>query len=376
MASIGLSIVGSVIAGPLGAQIGAAVGAVIDSLLFAPKMEGPRLNDLSVTASTFGQGIPLIYGPDNRMGGNIIWSSGLIESSNKHSAKGGPTITEYSYSVSVAIAIGEGEINGIKRIWANNKVIYDSGSFSLMESATIYTGSATQSPDATIEGYLGVGNVPGYRHTAYVVLRNLQLADFGNAIPNFQFEVDGQYGTNVSDWIKDIARRSGLSPLELSTGSLNAQGRGYVIASPTTGWGALEPLSLAFGFEMAEQDTELRCIPRDAGISIVIPLEDMGASADHDGSPPEPIRTETQPPIAMPREVTVSYRDPDLDYQSNSHQTYMRLRPITQEPFKALVSREWERAKRILPLLRQRRKPIPTIGMECSKDRLRRGNEP
>jgi hypothetical protein len=325
MASLGLTVVGSVLGGPLGASIGAAIGSVIDSMLFAPKIEGPRLNDLKVTSSAFGQGIPLVYGPENRMAGNIIWSSGLIETKSKRSAKGGPTITEYSYSVSLALAICEGEISGITRVWANNKLIFDNGISSLFESIAVYPGSGTQNPDPTIESYEGVGNVPGYRHTAYIVIRNLQLADFGNSVPNFQCEVDGQFDTSVDAWVRDLAVRAGLDHLDISTGAINQEGRGYVIASPTTGWGALEPLSLAYGFDVAEQGSQLRCIRRDSGMTGIIPQDEMGVVTADSQPNGEPIRTETEPPFAMPREITVTYRDPDLDFQENSQRSSRQL---------------------------------------------------
>lgn len=44
-------------------------------------------------------------------------------------------------------------------------------------------------PDPTIEAALGVGNVPAYRGQAYVVMDDFQLGNFGNRIPNFEFEV-------------------------------------------------------------------------------------------------------------------------------------------------------------------------------------------
>jgi hypothetical protein len=54
---------------------------------------------------------------------------------------------------------------------------------------TVYVGSNTQLPDPTIETVLGVGNVPAYRGLAYAVFRDLELAEFGNRIPNLTFEV-------------------------------------------------------------------------------------------------------------------------------------------------------------------------------------------
>src|SRR5690554_3413733 len=142
MASLALGFIGNALGGPIGGFIGATVGGLIDNMLFAgsQKVEGPRLTDLSVTASTYGAPIPLIYGPKNRLAGNVIWSTGLIETKHKEKSGGkggGPSVTQvtYTYHVSLAIAFAEGPVDGVvKRIWANSKLIFN-------------LDDATQAPD-------------------------------------------------------------------------------------------------------------------------------------------------------------------------------------------------------------------------------------
>ncbi|MEP5088960.1 MAG: glycoside hydrolase/phage tail family protein [Paracoccaceae bacterium] len=53
----------------------------------------------------------------------------------------------------------------------------------------IYKGRSDQLPDPTMEAIEGAGNVPAYRGTAYVVMENLPLEQFGNRVPQFTFEV-------------------------------------------------------------------------------------------------------------------------------------------------------------------------------------------
>ena len=63
----------------VGASLGWAVGAFAGQLLFPPdpiKSEGARLGNLSVTSSAYGRSQGIGYGTV-RMGGNIIWSSGI-----------------------------------------------------------------------------------------------------------------------------------------------------------------------------------------------------------------------------------------------------------------------------------------------------------
>ena len=80
------SLVGGAIFGPIGAIAGRIVGAVagnvIDHSLFGSSttrhVEGPRLSDLDVLASTEGAPIPRVYGRV-RLAGQMIWATKLEE---------------------------------------------------------------------------------------------------------------------------------------------------------------------------------------------------------------------------------------------------------------------------------------------------------
>ena len=191
MASLALGVAGAAVGsffGPLGTSIGWSVGAMLGGALFAKGQSGPRLTDLRVQNSAYGQVIPIGYGTI-RVAGNVIWSTDLVESKKKSSGKGGPKITTYSYSVSFAVALCEGPIVGLLRIWADGRLIYGEGSSGTTLPITLYLGDETQLPDPTMEAEEGAGNVPAHRGTAYIVFTALQLAEFGNRIPNLTFEV-------------------------------------------------------------------------------------------------------------------------------------------------------------------------------------------
>src|SRR3546814_10940018 len=71
--------------GPVGAALGAAIGRQADAAIFAPRgREGPRLVDLKVQASTYGQQIPQLFGT-MRVAGSVIWATDLIERRTKRS---------------------------------------------------------------------------------------------------------------------------------------------------------------------------------------------------------------------------------------------------------------------------------------------------
>lgn len=199
---IGFTIAGNVIGGPIGGAIGSALGAAIAYQLFPPDpVKGPRLADLKAQVSSYGGSIPRAWGTV-RMAGNVIWASDLIETEKTDEVGGkggGQEVTTYSYSINCAVGICVGPIAGIRKIWADTELIYDvsdqadieamqaSGEFK--QYFTLYTGSDTQLPDATMETALGVGNVPAYRGLAYIVFTGLPLERYGNRLPNLEFEV-------------------------------------------------------------------------------------------------------------------------------------------------------------------------------------------
>jgi hypothetical protein len=88
------------------------VGGMVGNILFAPTIKGPRLTDLAVTASTYGQVIPELYGT-MRLGGNMIWTAGIKEHKHKSGGKGGPKQVTYSYTASFAIAFCKGAVDGV-----------------------------------------------------------------------------------------------------------------------------------------------------------------------------------------------------------------------------------------------------------------------
>lgn len=183
MASLVLGAVGGLIGGP----IGFAIGSMIGSLLFPPHQEGPRLTDLKLANSSYGQPIPLIYA-SMRVAPNVIWQTDLRE--HEHGGKGGPDVTTFSYSASFAMQLCANEIEGINRIWWNGTLIWNiDGSVGESMPCVLYLGTETQLPDPTMEAVLGVGNVPAYRGTAYVVFTDYDLIQGGNAIGNWTFEV-------------------------------------------------------------------------------------------------------------------------------------------------------------------------------------------
>ncbi|MCC6936380.1 MAG: phage tail protein, partial [Thermomicrobiales bacterium] len=209
-AAIG-SAIGGTFLGVSAAAWGWSIGAFAGQALFPTKLpdqnlQGPRISDLKIQTSSYGQMIPLVYGIC-KIAGNIIWASEVREvattTSQTQGGKGGGggqtvTQTTYSYFADVAIAIGEGEISSIRRIWVNGELKYDvsatAAASSVAASAVgarsmiFYSGSESQAVDPTIEAAEGA-DTPAYRGTAYVVFENLDVTTYGARIPQMEFEI-------------------------------------------------------------------------------------------------------------------------------------------------------------------------------------------
>lgn len=203
LAVAGLGAWGSAALG-LGWQAGWLLGSVIGQSLFGPRLpdqEGPRLSDLAVSSSAYGAPIPIAYGT-LRMAGNMIWSTGLIETATTtrvggKGGGGGQKVTDYSYAASFAIAFGEGPADEVLRLWADGKLIFDRTG-DVMGSQTVarggfrmrfYPGDETQLPDPLIAALNGADAVPAHRGLCYIVFEDFELADFGNRIPNITAEI-------------------------------------------------------------------------------------------------------------------------------------------------------------------------------------------
>ncbi len=176
----------------IGRAAGATLGQLIDQRLLgqgAEAVETGRVDRFRLTGAREGTAVPVQWGR-MRVAGQVIWASRFTEhktSSGGGSGKGGaprPQTTSYSYSVSLALALGEGVCSRIGRIWADGAEIAPDDL-----TLRFYPGDAQQLPDPTIAAIEGAGAAPAYRGTAYVVIEDLDLAPYGNRVPQLSFEL-------------------------------------------------------------------------------------------------------------------------------------------------------------------------------------------
>lgn len=203
--------------GPVGAAIGSAIGAMggymIDNALInsTRRIEGPRLSGTRPMQAEEGAVLPAVYGT-MRVGSTLIWATRFEEekTTTRQGAKGGPKTTTYSYYVNAAFAVAQGEISGIRRIWADGKELDQT-----QVTIRVYKGTETQQPDPLIEARQGAGRAPAYRGTAYVVFEHLPIDAYGNRLPLLQFEVMRSVGRLTRD-IQAVALIPGATEFGLS----------------------------------------------------------------------------------------------------------------------------------------------------------------
>jgi hypothetical protein len=196
------------------ASIGWSVGSMLSGLLFPPKPQqiGPRLTNLDVTSSAFGEAVRDSWGTI-ALPGLLIDASKLKEKKHKAGGKGifggSPSGFFYTYSVDAAWMFRRRQAAGILRIWMGPKLVRNVPEGATLEEILasnfpftngglkIYLGSEDQVPDPTLEALHGVGNVPAYRGMVYITVTDFQLADYANQVPPATAEVFDNGGESL-----------------------------------------------------------------------------------------------------------------------------------------------------------------------------------
>lgn len=287
---------------------------------------GPRSELDRFQESTYGKAIPIIYGQKNRIAGNIINYNGISET--RHQIKhtngtfGSSTYTRwYTYSSNpLSIAIG-GPISNITRIWANGHTIAAwPGSSAIPDAGVqrdgfwLFRGSDTQNRSPYVPSTL-----PAYRGISYVSFPVIQLSErFGNAIPNFEFEVDGGAAT-VGSIIADVCARSGMDSddFEIDPSLYSAVIDGYVVSRQTSAVEMIKPLQEIYSFDIVETPSKVLFTSRAQTVKFTIDRGSLGArSARSTGE--VGFESSRHSAFDAPRDAAVTYIDADRSYDKNT----------------------------------------------------------
>ncbi len=317
MATLVLGTVGRIYGGPLGGIVGSVVGGAIDRSILGDGDSGRdigRIGNLAVQSAAYGEPIPIVTGR-MRVAGNLIWSSGIAETSSR--SGGGKSINSanstYSYSASFAVGLVARKIANIGRVWADGRLIRDAaGAFLSPVEMRLHLGGEDQDPDPLIAAFEGASGAPGYRGIAVAVFEDLPLADYGNRIPNLTFEViaDADSAHDVGMAIEALAAvdRRRLLAVEGSFPAIAGHfaGRSGSLAA------AIAPLA-AISAAAVGSDGRI-VLHGEGGEPITIPVDAAQARAAGDIRPME--RQRLQGGETLLGAIEIAFFDTSRDYQA------------------------------------------------------------
>lgn len=250
MARTVLPIVGAVVGSFFGApQLGFAIGSLIGNAVDPQRIKGPRVGDVNLQTSQEGAPRPIVYGVAAVMG-NLIDRGPLnkVITEERQGKGGGPVVENESLFMTFAIRICEGPVEGISRIWEDERLVYDvtDGSEILADSNryaagfTLYLGTEDQLPDPDLETIHGVGNTPAHRGTCYIVFKEKNLTDRRGSIPQFRFEVNG----SICPQTPGLVQANTFAATFIGTGraTIRAATNGVYASSATTAANSTNPV--------------------------------------------------------------------------------------------------------------------------------------
>lgn len=189
--------------------LGLGVPGLLDKWFGAEPPPAQRLGEISEQTAKEAEPRVIVWGRVRPIGGNLIHCQAPVkrmvkvktDSGGKGGSKKKTQKVEHVFR-SYAMGVCEGPITRFVRIWRNNKLVYDARGNAwgndnnpvFLKTFRLYTGEWAQMPDATLEKIWGVGNVPAYRGTAYMVSIDEDLTETAGMVPQWLFEVERAEG--------------------------------------------------------------------------------------------------------------------------------------------------------------------------------------
>jgi hypothetical protein len=192
-------VIGFFAGGPIGAFKGAAIGLSLGGYIDPPRgpnLRGPTLDDNSFQSTSYGVALARLYGRIAGYGNVIYLENNKYKSVSKKSESGGKgggggqTVTTTTYYATFAVALGCAYPNSvIYRMWAGGKLIVGPTGAQKGLTYKYYDGTQTTA-DPRMEAVLGMGNVPSYEGTAYVIFYDFELTQYGNSLAGCPIKVE------------------------------------------------------------------------------------------------------------------------------------------------------------------------------------------
>jgi hypothetical protein len=327
MATIAIPTLGALGAAltPWAPSVGWAIGTVVGGALFPQQREpSGKLEDLHVTGSGYGAMIPMVWGRV-RLGGNIVWATDLNDR-----IEGGKNNRYHAYYANLAVLICRGPVVGVRRIWGEDLILYDSGQNPpTRHNIRIYRGTEDQPADPLIQSVEGAANTTAYRGLCYVVIEELPLKNWGNRIPSMNFEVDAGPAT-LADVLGDVMDLVGIGPdLRDLSRVAGIPVAGCILAQQAAARDFLAGLLQAYAVDLAEIDDRIVAIPRGGPVEAAIEATDLGAHVWQGAGrePPAPIEIEKAAELELPAQVDVGYLEAAREYQQAEQRAMRYTKP-------------------------------------------------
>lgn len=311
-------------------------------------VEQDKVTNIELTGSSYGAGIPIVYGCA-RIPCNLIWQSDIRESTNSVTSSttsggkgGGGGVTQetttvyYHYHADFAVMGGYGPVVGVRKIWMDKQIVYNraedaDSTFTekterTASTLTVHLGTTPQSQDSSMSTALGIANTPAYNGKVLLSFANLEVTQSGARIPAIEAEIC-QVGTvgvssitrgtiSAASVIQDLCVRAGLTLSDIDTTALTAELSGFVVSTGSYR-DAIEQLLEAFSLGACSSGSKIRFYPLDAASVATIDITELNATQGGDtGDGVQPLlginrKKETD----LPRKVQVVYRDIARDHQ-------------------------------------------------------------
>lgn len=183
-----------------------------------------------------------------------------------------------------------------------------------------YYGTRTQLADPTIveaeAPTVGAANVVAFRNIAYMMIEDLELTDFGNLVPNFQFVVEPDEDDSLASAITEACLDAGLSVAEIDVSAIPTTQKlgGALLRGVQPVRTALQPWMLAYHLTSQQRGGAIKWIPRTA--TALVPLTGKTVAFSPGGNSPRPASISEVGDTQITQYTQVKYVNPDNKWQS------------------------------------------------------------
>ena len=177
-----------------------------------------------------------------------------------------------------------------------------------MTSIDIYLGEDPQTPNTDMETAVGANYNPGYNKSAYVFLKGLNLTNFTNRLPQFQFIFKCDNTIDVDGAVDLLCDRGGLATAEYDTSGVIAdqEFHALLMRGPTAPAQPLQAICAAYDLVTQYSNGVLKFTSRENLDTIELDADFLGARTAGT-APTEIVTVDDSPDEDLPSEFEVGY---------------------------------------------------------------------